>query len=635
MSTRSRHALDPTHPEHAPSGRANPGSRLLNPAAFRPLRRLGRTWLVLILLATAATSIRSATPPPIPPPSTLTALDAAIRATEAERSGDRGDAIARWSEASVLDPGAIPPRLALLRLYALTEPSRAAAEARGLAGIILTDYRASRWIVSHIVPGTAMALVLGSLLLLLGILVRHARALHHMMSEYLAWSLPAGRAAGPGAWCMLALPFVAGSGVAGTLLSWAFASSFRFSSRERILTLAATACILIAGPVLMAVRPLWGHAPDGRDASLIAEIQRDPASGPNSAALDAWLAAEPDGAAPNYLHALRASREGRIADALSRLATAAGRAELPPAVIETNLGTARLRAGFPAAAIEHYRRASAHDPACFEAQYNLGLVYAERSDYVAADAAMEEAATIDLERLRAIGRVAPGAVPRSPIEAELSAADLWSWQLRRAPAGTVPRPLLAILPLGHPVWSGPVLLLAVMIGLLVGGHLRRQPAPHVCFQCGAPICRRCLRRADRRAYCRACAGQVGTAGIGQSTRILLQRLIEERPSSWSRVRPWLEYLLPGVGCAVRGHPIAGAPSAILAGLALTLWTAPSWSHPLWILPTGAADATIAPRLALLLALAAMAANALGLRLAARRDGGLRAFFERDVDRLAA
>lgn len=623
-----------------PRGPACRGRHL--PQAERLHGPLLSRWIALALLLAAgglAPEPATAGAQPariVPPPATaVQALDAALRAREAERAGDAVEAISSWTQAAALAPQALPPRLALARLNAWRDPSRAATELRAAAGIAWTEYTASRWIVAHALPGAVLAACLAALLLVLGILLRHLRPFHHLLHELLAFSFRAGRWTAVLAGAALFLPIVAGLGLAGAALCLAFAISFRFSARERLLTLGAAALLLLSGPTLWAVRPLWGQAPDGRDARLLAEIQHDPASGPSRDAVRAWLRADPDGAAPRYLAALGAIRDRAYAEAVSDLTRAAGHAELPPAVLETDLGLARQRQGRSAEAVEHYARAMVHDPECFEAAYNLGLIRAERADFVGADEAMDRAAAIDLERLRTMGRVSPGTEPRPPAEAVLSHGALWSWQLQRPAAGITPRPLRAILPLAHPLWSVPVLLLAILLGLLAASSLRRQPAIHVCFQCGTPICRRCLRRADRRAYCQRCASQVGSAGVGQSTRILLQRLIEHRPSTWTRLRPWLEHLLPGVGCAARGHPLAALPAAVLAGVAIALGTGPSWAAPSWIVPAQALGSGPVWPLVLLLFAAASAANALALRLAARRDRGLRAFFERDLDRLAA
>lgn len=579
----------------------------------------------------AGSAIRSAEPGVSP----LAALDTALRAMAAEEAGQREEAVLLWESAADADPHALAPRLALVRLLALSNPAGATNALREAAGLVATIYPAQRWAIRHAVLGIALGLVLASLLLLVGLVARHLRALQHLVREVLTRALPMRSAAGPLSWAFFTLPFLAGLGTAAGMTFLAFTASFRFNRRERMVALAAAAVCFMVGPALLVARPLWSLDPYGIDGLLIAEAQRDPASPPAQAAATAWDAREPGSAIPPFLRGLGDLRSGRPDAATAWFGQATANGGLPPAVLETNLGSARFLDGDVVGARPHYERATGMDPGRFEPLYDLSIVLATLGDYPGADAATDQAGRVGLDRLREIGRTERGDGPRVPVEAPLSTVDLWDIDLRR-PVPDVPPALLgALLPLQNAWAAAPAVLLAALTGFLAGRRLRRQLAVHVCFQCGAPICRRCLVRIDRRAYCHACSESMGGGSLAETTRRLLLRLLEERPAWPARLRPVLLSLLPGIGATIAGRAGAGLTAALPAGLGLALLAFPSWGHGCLPLP---ADTVVAPLLSpagVLLLVAATVLNALGVRAAERGNAGLRAFFERDVDRSAA
>lgn len=565
----------------------------------------------------------------------IEALDAAARAVQAEQEGDRRESVAQWQAAAALDPEAIPPRLALARLQLLSSPAQAGAALRESAAIALRDFRASRWLVGNGLLALALAGTIAAGLLLVGILVRHLRPLHHLLTEALAWSLQARSLARWLAIGLLLLPFAAGLGVLGTLAFWVFAASFRFQRLERICALGVGAWLLMLGPALEACRPLWASDPLGRDATLVYEAQRDPTSEAQRAFLSAWQRDEPEAEAPILLRGLQHLELGQLREAEAAFRAAGAATTLPAGVVETNLGAVRALQGDEAGALRHLMRATAQDPTLFEARYDLGLVLATSGRWVEADSAFDQAAAANLDRLRALGRVAIGEGPRPPVPAVLSSSELWALDLRQTYRAAAPSLLLALLPLRSLLWSGPVFLLAVVLGWLMAPRLKRLLSVRVCFQCGRPICRRCLVRVDRHAYCSHCGETLSAAGFGESTRILIRKLLEDRPTFASRVGPILSQLLPGVGAAARGYPLPAAGSAALGGVAGALLSWRIWASPGSPLPGDTAVQGFAVGLGLLAGVLSILVNALGVRAAQHRERGLKAFFERDVDRRAA
>lgn len=576
-------------------------------------------------------AIRSAEPGVSP----LAALDATLRAMAAEEAGNRDKAILLWRSAADTDPRALAPRLALVRLLAISHPAGATAALREATGLLATDYTAQRWAIRHAVLGLALGLVLAALLLLAGLIGRHLRALQHLVRETLSRALPLRSATGPLSWAFFTLPFVAGLGAPAGMTFLAFASSFRFNRRERLAALAAAATCVMVGPALLAARPLWSLDPAGIDGLLIAEAQRDPASPSAQAAASTWQAHEPGSAIPSFLRGLDHLRSGRPDSATARFAQAAAAGGLPPAALETNLGSARFLDGDVRSARPHYERATAIDPGRFEPHYDLSIVLATLGDYPGADAAMEEAGRTGLDRLRDISRTERGDGPRVPVEAPLSTADLWNIDLARPVPASPPAILAALLPLQSPWATAPAVLLAALAGFFAGHRLRRPLAVHVCFQCGAPICRRCLVRIDRHAYCHACGESMGGGDLAKTTQMLLRRLLEERPSWPGRLRPILLGTLPGIGATLAGNAGAGLAAALPAGLGIALLGFPSWGKGCLPLPVDPLAAPLLAPVGLILLAAALVINALGVRAAERGNAGLRAFFERDVDRSAA
>ena len=602
-----------------------PGAVANGPAAF------SATGAVRIPRAHAGSAVRPAEPGVSP----LAALDAALRAMAAEESGQRDEAILLWKSAAEADPHALAPRLALVRLLALSDPAGATTALRETAGLVATSYPAQRWAIRNAVLGAALGIVMASILLLAGLVGRHLRALQHLVRETLLRALPMRSAAGPLSWAFFTLPFLAGLGAAAGMTFLAFATSFRFNRRERMVALAAATACLMVGPALLIARPLWSRDPAGFDGLLLAAAQRDPASPPSQVAATAWAAREPGSAIPSFLRGLDHLRSGRPDSAEARFNRAAAAGGLPPAVLETNLGSARFLSGDVWGARPHYERAVAIDPGRFESRYDLSIVLATQGDYPGADAAMEEAGRAGLDRLREIGRTERGDGPRVPVEAPLSTIDLWNIELRRFVPAAPPALLGALLPLQSPWAAGPVMLLAALAGVFAGSRLRRPLAVHVCFQCGTPICRRCLVRMDRRAYCRACGESMGGGDLGETTRLLLRRLLDDRPTWIGRLRPLLLSVLPGIGATFAGNAGAGLTAALPAGLGITLLAFPFWGDGCLPLPADPLVAPLVGPVGILLLAVAFVLNALGVRAAERGNAGLRAFFERDVDRAAA
>jgi hypothetical protein len=122
---------------------------------------------------------------------------------------------------------------------------------------------------------------------------------------------------------------------------------------------------------------------------------------------------------------------------------------------------------------------------------------------------------------------------------------------------------------------------------------------------------------------------------GEATRLLLHRLLEEKPAWSAQVVRGLAPFVPGIGPASFGSPGTAFVSGTIAGAACALLAYPAWGESIlsgpWDDPLGGWIRL----LGVLTLLLAITASAAGVRYAKRRAATLQAFLSRDVDRLAA
>jgi hypothetical protein len=565
----------------------------------------------------------------------LLALDAYLQGMASLRDGAVEPAIRHWRTAAAADPQSLPVQLALARTLLLRDPGAAAVAWRGAMDGILHDYRDQQWAVRHALLGLALAGSLAAMLIALGTVARHIRAVHHVILETLAWSIRPGLAAHLLTVLVLALPLLADLGPLATVGFWLFLCGFRLSRSERILALGLMAWAVLLGPALLLCRPLWSTRSDGFDATLIYEIEREPVLPCQSAATMTWLAHDPDEAAPLFLDGLRQLETGQASGAEQRFRQAGELAGVPIDVLEANLGRTAYLLGNPSLALRHLSQAERHNPESFAVQYNRGLILSGQGEFAAADHALDAAGHLDLDRLRRLGRVSQDGGPRPLIPVLWSRTNLWEWTMQH-PGPAVPPTLIAsLLPMRDLRLGGPICLAAGLGALLIGRWLRRRLTVRVCYQCGRAICRRCLIRIDRHAYCKDCGHELGAVGVGETTRLLIRRLLDDGPRPWQRIGWAAAYLLPGVGAGARGASGPGAVSSILAGLGLALILFPWWGRSILPLIRDPLLESIIRLPGLTLIGFSLAMNTAGVRGAERSRTTLRAFLSRDVDRMAA
>lgn len=567
----------------------------------------------------------------------VAAVDAYLAGHEAWKNGDVAAAEAAWKQSAALDLNFLPVRLQLLQYYGVRNFQSFADTFRECLEIIVRDFSAQRWVFANGLVGLCLALTLAAIGVAAGLVIRHFRALHHTMMETLSYALRLDRGLFVGglALGLLLVPFLANLGLLVTGMFLLFLASYRFKRAERILALSAGAWALLVGPLLLATSPWWSPRTDGRDAVLLSEAQQAPTSPAYHRRVEDWILRGEKIGAALYLEGL-ASKVGGDGERASKFfRRAAGSGEIPPWVLETNIGNALLMAGDLQSALRHYDRAIALEGAAFEPHYNLALAHASEGRYLNADIEFDRAGRLNLDRLRALSRRSDRFDPSTPVDALWSAADLWSWTLRNPAKAVTPAPLEAVLPLRSLTWTTPLALAAIFFGIVCGRWLRRLIHVHVCYHCGRPVCRRCLVRLERRAYCSGCAESLGGMSSGDATRLLLRRLLDEKPDWSKQITAYAVDFVPGIGALVTGNPWLGFFTLGMAGAGLACVIYPSWGQPLGIGLWEDSLARLVQTLGWSLFLGAGLLTGVGVRTASRRRSNLKTFFSRDVDRLAA
>ncbi|MCA9755106.1 MAG: hypothetical protein KDA27_04840 [Candidatus Eisenbacteria bacterium] len=565
----------------------------------------------------------------------LAAVDAFLLGERAWDQGQKEEARAFWTKSAAFDIAYLPPRLRLVQADLVSDFSGAMVTLRECAEVFQGDFHVQRWVLSNAILGFCLATTLSALAVVLGLLLKHSHPLHHTVTETLSYALRMNRTvAAILATVVLLLPLTANLGLVVTAMFYLFLVSYRYNRPERILALAAATWGVIVGPVLIVTSPWWSIPPDGRDAGLISEAQQDPTSPAFRLRVRQWIEDERPGVAL-YLEGLASKVDSEGPRAVLFYERAGRSGEVPPWVLETNVGNALIQAKEVDDGIRRYHRAIEVQPDAFEPHYNLALTQARSGRYLESDARFERASRIDLDRLRVLTRKGDRIDNPDPIDALWSPPDLWAWTLKHPGPVIAPEPLAFFLPLRSLVWATPAALLSLVCGLALGRWLKRIIRVHQCYQCGTPVCRRCLVRLDRRAYCSSCAEALGGLSSGEATRLLLKRLLDDRREWTSQIARIAAYFAPGIGTLVYGGAGIGFVAAVLGGLGVALVLYPEWGQPLFWGPWPDPISGLVRAIGVIFSILAILVGSAGVRANRRRSSTVKAFLDRDVDRLAA
>jgi len=198
-----------------------------------------------------------------------------------------------------------------------------------------------------------------------------------------------------------------------------------------------------------------------------------------------------------------------------------------------------------AAVAEDDDRAAAH--------FNLSQAYAKKLYFEKADQELLKANRLALNRVRATLRHSEGDDKRTMIDEPLAPSLLWSaaWAMPRAMPG-LPSWLRDFFP--GTLWLLPVLSFALFGGGWVGGRRLFQTLPSFpCTNCRRPVCRRCLRRIRRQAYCTSCGDALLRIQSSSYSRLVLDSRIRRNRRLFSILGQIGSWSFPGMYAASRGR----------------------------------------------------------------------------------
>ncbi len=252
------------------------------------------------------------------------------------------------------------------------------------------------------------------------------------------------------------------------------------------------------------------------------------------------------------------------------------------AALSEALGTVQYMEGDYNAALQSFliARETGYDPVV--ANYNLYLAYAQTYHFKESEEAMAAARQANERRLTDMTRgrqhdIVPVPVTRNQALAILGRVD----PLVLLNRGLLPPPLARERTIVHPLAIGGVVALAVALA----HFLIRQRAggfAMACLKCGRTFCRRCKLSHESQSYCTQCINIfLKKDMVGIDAQVAKRHQLARRQFFLNVERRASDLVLPGLGVALGGKPVAGA---VLAAIALACATLALVWLPLFVSP---------------------------------------------------
>lgn len=547
-----------------------------------------------------------------------------------EASGDRAGAADQLRIAARLDPDLLDVHTAMIRLGVRGDLRLAGDGIAGASAAIARSYPTQRRFLAALIPAIWIALLLAAAATWVFIALRSLPAAHHILEESFARARDrrsAWLAAGA-----LALPLFLPWGLVAAAGFYAALCLREMRRREKTVAILGVIWVLITPAVWNSLTP-WTTPLDPREPGWLLDRTQRELPTPE---LHRLLAdTEPvDLSTLSFARGMILRREGKLNEAASAF-DAAGKSRGPAtAQAGVNLANVYFWRGDATAAARRYEALLDRESVRLEARYNLAVALSRLHRFNEADARLEEAARLDLDRVRSAGRPGDPHATHDVMDGLVSIGDLWSITRSATAVSSTPLPAWSsiLFPGGRHRAVPLGLLGALSAGLLTGSALRRRLRVHSCHHCGAPVCRRCVARTAGHAYCSLCAENLGQIAPVDQRRILLRRWMGQDYTSAERSRIWIVNLLPGAGLILRGKAVAGS---ILFGLwcgGFLLMSRAVWPFPSVPTTSGVEGILRVGGLIVLLVSWALSVE-LARRETHRRN--LRTFFERDIYRAAA
>jgi tetratricopeptide (TPR) repeat protein len=490
-----------------------------------------------------------------------------------EATGNTTEALRLLEASSSFDPEFPDPHFTTARLLAFRAPDRAIAELSDAFRILARSYPWQRHLLANAATGLVFVWIVGLLLAVIGIAVRHLPHLFHVMQEVLGRR---STAAVRGAAAAVTLsPLLWGLGVVPTTAVYTGLVSFRLSKRELTLVLLFLLSTMGLAAGVGFVAP-WAGAPTLEGPSLLVNRAMSSGYDPDlAAALLAWETNDPQEALYPFALGTIARRTGDL-DLAERQLTQAAVLAPKTAWILTNLGNVYFAREDYARARQTYESAAQADPSAVEPHYNLAQVYTKQLMFTEASREQSRASAIAFDRVRDVSRWSAPQLNRTVMDADPPQVKLWGLAKdRAAQSGTAALAgnpfLLGVSRLSPPAPFGLVFVPGLfLIFTLVGQVFGRSLATLHCSNCQKIICRRCVKRTQQRAFCESCHRSVKDLKSSEFTRLLLTRQGRSAARRRTLGQAILTFILPGGGQILRGASLSGFMAILVMTAAATL-----------------------------------------------------------------
>lgn len=472
--------------------------------------------------------------------------------------------------AAKLDPAFPEAHLALARLHLFKNPRRSLEKLGDAARAATGTFESQHLLVTNAVLGLLVLFTVGFTLCTAYNAFQHLPRVHHSLVEYFKiwFNTPL---AAMLAILVLVVPFLWGVGwfpltvsLSGLLWAWLRPGERRWAAVLGGTLILAPFLLWLASPILLS--PL----DPAERPQLLSRAMTSPYSEGLVTALERAVDEHPEDADLHYALGMIQKRGNRLRQAGSHYEKALEYGA-DPAAVKNNLGVlAFLRKDYDRA-MELLLESVDHDPERAASHFNLSQTYGKKLYFEKADQELTKANRLDIERVRATMRYSEGDDRRTLLDEPLSAMAFWkaAWSSDRSmPA--VPGWMVRWFP-GSLWLSTPVALLCFFLTLTVGRRLFRSLPSFDCTNCGRPVCRRCLRRIRRSAYCSPCGDALLRIQSSSYSKLVLSSRIRRKrrlASFFLRITTWL---LPGFHALRMGRSTTGSLLALAAsgaGLAL-------------------------------------------------------------------
>jgi tetratricopeptide (TPR) repeat protein len=486
--------------------------------------------------------------------------------TEARSARSSGVALKAFAAAAELDPNFLDPRFSLFRAYLFSNPSRSVAELSGVVNILSGDFLAQYFLFKNLAVMAFLVLVIALAAFAAMAFVRHISDLRHAIAERLSAEMPPGVAGWLGVFAVLQ-PVLWGLGLAGTVLCCSGAVWRSMNKREKFFTcsllLLAVSAPLVSAELGKRFPPLGYES----TAYVTYTAMRDGWSEGLERALLRSIQNEPDDAMNHFAYGTMARKAAKLGIARKELEKAV---ELSPtdARYMNNLGNVYFNLGDFDTADRYYRRAASAAPNLPEPHYNLAQIYTKRLLFAEANAEIGRAKELDAELINQFSLNSREQLNRSVIDSDLPASRYWDTIFKE---GALARGSDAIEPYARFLGVGGArrsITVSVFFALCLAASVAvfRNLRTYKCANCGKTVCRKCLSRVQKQAYCLKCAVAASSVKSTEFTKLLLanQAQLETR-----RTRPVSEL----VGAVLPGFSLVQAGYALSGFLITLLWTA--------------------------------------------------------------